>query len=590
MNPNRITSWDFLKDMFRADEKLGIMAYEAKDQEHRAQGPGLPLIKNVRRGDIPGEQRVLTREEALSPEFSKRLKFLNARGLNIIVCANPLKPDATTRSKDSVATIRHLVMDIDTKKDEATGQIVTGKELLDSMLASPDCPQPYYILNTSPDNYQAIWRVTDFSREQAESIQKALGANYGGDRNISTDISRGVRLPGLHNKKYDETFAVTCRLNQQRIHKPEAFAYLPQPELTPSTQQHLSQTIPPDLAATKPYQGEPVQRGHVTHSRQQYSTKGPDQSPSGKDWGYCNQQIGTRMRKEGVGAFETILLSQKAYLVSSAADRRHAKPEAYANTTINKLRTHWSPRLHEYAFQPAQHQTAAGSNGRATHPVTEDPRRPVAKLEHKVDASSEIRTSGKTIYAPTPEDQSQFSRMIRQSLIDGCAPEQIYSTFIEWKLKDVAGAEEYLTKQILYEQQTLRAESLVPHAQLFLDQPPTELEAFRRLLDAQTPGDGVLLTAQRALDQAQQMAGHPPYQPVTGSPANNPDTQAHAMRLATLAFLHGDTPGSVAQALTVKYHPNVPMNNPPQHIAALVQQAQTTQSLALTNQERGILR
>ena len=577
MNTDRVTSWDFLKAMFQPDDKIGVMAYEAKAQIHKA-------TENA-------EQRVLTRDEALSPEFTRHLKKLNARGLNIVVGMNPLTPDATTRSKDNVASIRHLVMDIDTKRDPGTGQDITGKQRLDAMLADPACPRPYYILNTSPGNYQALWRVAGFSREEAETVQKALGAHYGGDRNISTDISRGVRLPGLHNKKYETTFPVTCQLCQALVHRPEAFAYLPRERNMEQSQPGQAQPIHPDLAATPQPQRDPEPRGGV--ATPQYSNSGSDRSGSGMDWGHCNRDIYDRLSKEGVSAFESILQSQRTYLTASAQERRKPNARAYAETTINKLRTHWTPRLREFAFTPEPRQaTATSTSVLSVSPTAEDPRRPVSKDAATATAPApEIPAPGNpNQYNPAPDIQRQYSQMIQQYLRDGYTPEEIYNTFMEWKLKDVAGAEVYLTAQIIHEQQNLRAESLVDRAKLFLDQPPPELEAFRRLLDAQTPGDGVLMVAQKALEQTQQQVGVPPYQPVTGSPANNPSTQAHAMRLATLAFVHGDTPNSVAQALTAKYHPNIPIDQPPQHISALVQQAQTTQALALTNHERGTIR
>lgn len=198
MERTKVTSWAFLKEMFGPDEKIGIMAYEAKGQTHKS--------------TVKPAQMVKTCDEALSQEFTKRLQYLNARGLNIVVGINPLVDSATTRNKDSVKEIRHLIADIDTRKDDVTGKVVTGKERLDAMLADAACPKPYFILNTSPENYQAVWRVTGFTREQAESTQRNLGAYYGGDRNISTDISRGVRLPGLHNKSTMRHFQLNASM------------------------------------------------------------------------------------------------------------------------------------------------------------------------------------------------------------------------------------------------------------------------------------------------------------------------------------------------------------------------------------------
>lgn len=164
---------------------------------------------------------------------------------------------------------------------------------------------------------------------------------------------------------------------------------------------------------------------------------------------------------------------------------------------------------------------------------------------------------------------------------------------LEWRMKDVPGAEVYLTNLILEQQRILRAESLVPTLQVTLQQSTSELDVYRQLLNMQVPGEGVLLTAVTALDQLskdQWSNGALDLAAQVGSPATNEATRDQAFRLATLAFTHGDSVSAVEQALTAKYHPNLVSETTPPYLSQLVQQAQAAQAIALTNQEREHIR
>src|ERR1700734_4152176 len=58
-------------------------------------------------------QRITTAQKAASPEFQAWLRYKNANGADIYIGMNPLKHEASTRSKDDVETIRHLYIDLD---------------------------------------------------------------------------------------------------------------------------------------------------------------------------------------------------------------------------------------------------------------------------------------------------------------------------------------------------------------------------------------------------------------------------------------------------------------------------------------------
>ena len=71
-------------------------------------------------------------------------------------------------------------------------------------------PQPNYVLNTSPDKFQVVWKVEGITLEEAEALQHAMVREFGGDP-AATDSTRVLRLPGFANKKYDQDFYVQAR-------------------------------------------------------------------------------------------------------------------------------------------------------------------------------------------------------------------------------------------------------------------------------------------------------------------------------------------------------------------------------------------
>ena len=68
-------------------------------------------------------------------------------------------------------------------------------------------PKPNYVLQTSPEKYQVVWKVEEVSHEEAEALNRAMVSEFGGDP-AATDSARVLRLPGFANKKYDTNFYV----------------------------------------------------------------------------------------------------------------------------------------------------------------------------------------------------------------------------------------------------------------------------------------------------------------------------------------------------------------------------------------------
>ena len=119
-------------------------------------------------------------------------------GANIYVAANPLRPGSRKRTKESIASVRHLYIDIDTD----------GDARLAALRASDAVPTPSAILSTSPGKYQVLWRVEGFDFEHAGKALKLLAIAFGGDP-ACTDRNRVLRIPGFLNRKYDPAHRVT---------------------------------------------------------------------------------------------------------------------------------------------------------------------------------------------------------------------------------------------------------------------------------------------------------------------------------------------------------------------------------------------
>jgi hypothetical protein len=137
-------------------------------------------------------QRIVPLERALQPRYLGWLAHENAAGTNVYVAANPLISGSRKRTKESIAAVRHLYLDLDSD----------GDSKLYALKSSNSVPIPTAIVSTSPGKYQVLWRVEGFSFEHQERVLKLLAIHFGGDP-ACTDCNRVLRLPGYLNQKYD---------------------------------------------------------------------------------------------------------------------------------------------------------------------------------------------------------------------------------------------------------------------------------------------------------------------------------------------------------------------------------------------------
>jgi hypothetical protein len=158
------------------------------------------------------QQRIVPLERALALRYLGWLTHENSTGSNVYVAANPLRSGSRKRTKESIASVRHLYIDIDTD----------GDARLAALRASDAIPMPTAILSTSPGKYQVLWQVDGFDFERQETTLKLLAIAFGGDP-ACTDCNRVLRLPGFLNCKYDPVHRVSVEYPCDAVWNPGDF-------------------------------------------------------------------------------------------------------------------------------------------------------------------------------------------------------------------------------------------------------------------------------------------------------------------------------------------------------------------------------
>jgi len=199
----------YIRENFRLDDRLAIVTIPRKELVDSS------LRANEREAqEVPprARQRIATGEQIVSDKFQAWLRFQNAHGRGIYISMNPLKADATRRTKEDVAEIRHVYLDVDEG----------GTVARDALLARSDIPAPNDILMSSPNRFQFVWSVEGFSKDAAESLMRGMTRSVGADV-ADTDCSRVLRLPGFTNQKLDRPHWITRENLHQGVLRPEDF-------------------------------------------------------------------------------------------------------------------------------------------------------------------------------------------------------------------------------------------------------------------------------------------------------------------------------------------------------------------------------
>jgi RepB DNA-primase from phage plasmid len=132
------------------------------------------------------------------PEFLAWLRSRNASSWNVYVSVNSVSPQSRSRSRQSVAAIRHVFLEADED----------GPRVLARIAARADLPPPSYLLHSSRHRVHVFWRVAGFDIPRVEALQKQLARELKTDT-AATSCSQLTRLPGLFNHKRQPAELVT---------------------------------------------------------------------------------------------------------------------------------------------------------------------------------------------------------------------------------------------------------------------------------------------------------------------------------------------------------------------------------------------
>lgn len=160
------------------------------------------FLKTYRTGDTA--QRVVSLSEATSSCFQSWLRQRNAKGWNVYVSVNAVRP-GRSRSRDSICSVRHVFLEED----------ADGPGLLASLTTRPDLPPPSYVLHSSPGRVHVFWRVRGFDADTVETMQKRLAKELRSDT-AATSCAQTTRLPGFANHKRQTPSPVTIEYLRPR--------------------------------------------------------------------------------------------------------------------------------------------------------------------------------------------------------------------------------------------------------------------------------------------------------------------------------------------------------------------------------------
>ena len=181
-----VSAEDYIKDNFEPSDRIAVL-----------------VLSRERRETV---QRLITATKAGSAAFQAWLRRRN-QSADVYLGMNPLKAQASGRTKQDIACIRHLYLDLDDDGPEALRRIMDSRFV----------PVPNYVLTTSPERHQVVWKVDAIALDQAESLQRAMVWEFGADP-AATDAARVLRLPGFANKKYQRDFPVTAERHSRAIY------------------------------------------------------------------------------------------------------------------------------------------------------------------------------------------------------------------------------------------------------------------------------------------------------------------------------------------------------------------------------------
>jgi hypothetical protein len=186
----------YIRENFRPEDRVAIV-----------------LIQKETRRAI---QHVATADRIAQPQFQERLRHANASRHEVYIGMNPVRETSHSRTKDDIAAIRHVYLDFDDN----------GTAAVQALMRRDDVPEPNYLVNTSSDRWQVVWKVEGFARDDAERLMRHLARETGADP-AATDSSRVLRLPGFLSHKHGAPFLVRVQPRASRTYGPDYFPKYP---------------------------------------------------------------------------------------------------------------------------------------------------------------------------------------------------------------------------------------------------------------------------------------------------------------------------------------------------------------------------
>ena len=173
------------------------------------------FLKSYETGRV--HQRVGPLDWVMHPRFQAWLRFKNSEKYNVYCGVNAVAPWKRTRTRDSVAAVRHVFVEAD--RD--------GPAVLARIGARSDLPEPSYVLHSSPNRVHVFWRVIGFEPDYVEALQQQLARELDTDP-AATPVSQATRLVGYYNHKYTAAHLVTIDYGRtEHLYSPTAFPRVP---------------------------------------------------------------------------------------------------------------------------------------------------------------------------------------------------------------------------------------------------------------------------------------------------------------------------------------------------------------------------
>ena len=250
-------------------------------------------------------QRIASVKDIAARDFQQWLKERNLAGFDIYIGMNTLKEGACSRTKRDIHEVRHVYLDLDYR----------GSEALKAIQNSDEVPKPNFVLDTSPDKHQIVWKVEGATPLEAEDLQQRMAHEFGADI-AATDASRVLRLPGFANRKYRAECLVRVTKHSDKTYSLRDF----QIASGPAKGERTAEQAPPRLGSV---------REILTQSE--------------RDWAYAKRALA-----RGDDPEEII-----RRIADYRADEKH-DPEYYARHTVEKAQAAARQRVTSPSSEVAQ--------------------------------------------------------------------------------------------------------------------------------------------------------------------------------------------------------------------------------------------